>query len=92
VGKPEGRRPLGRPRRGWLHNTSIMMDLVEVEWGDVDWIGLAQDRNGWRSLVNAGKLSSGLSRIAQLCRCVHNVVHVVHSPKVRYARTKVCTL
>jgi hypothetical protein len=39
VGKPEGRRPLGRPRRRWVHN--IRMDLVEVGWGDVDWIGLA---------------------------------------------------
>jgi hypothetical protein len=39
VGKPEGRRPLGRPRRRWLGN--IRMDLVEVGWGDVDWIGLA---------------------------------------------------
>jgi hypothetical protein len=43
VGKPEGRRPLGRPRRRWLDN--IRMDLVEVGWGDVDWIGLAQDRD-----------------------------------------------
>jgi hypothetical protein len=41
VGKPEVRRPLGRPRRRWLDN--IRMDLVEVEWGDVDCIGLAQD-------------------------------------------------
>jgi hypothetical protein len=43
VGKPEGRRPLGRPRRRWLD--SIRMDLVEVGWGDVDWIGLVQDRD-----------------------------------------------
>jgi hypothetical protein len=49
VGTPEGRRPLGRPKRRWLNN--IRMDLVEVEWGDVDWIGLAQDRNRWRALV-----------------------------------------
>jgi hypothetical protein len=42
VGKPEGRRPLGMPRRRWLDN--IRMDLVEVGWGDVDWIGLTQDR------------------------------------------------
>jgi hypothetical protein len=47
VGKPEGRRPLGRPRRRWLDN--IRMDLVEVGWGDVDWIGLAQDRDRWRA-------------------------------------------
>jgi hypothetical protein len=41
MGKPDGRRPLGRPRRRWL---DIRMDLVEVGWGDVGWIGLAQDR------------------------------------------------
>jgi hypothetical protein len=51
VGKPEGRRPLGRPRRRWLDN--IMMDLVELRWGDVDWIDLAQDRDRWRTLVNS---------------------------------------
>jgi hypothetical protein len=51
VRKPEGRRPLGRPRRRWLNN--IGMDLVEVGWGDVDWIGLAQDRDRWRALVNS---------------------------------------
>jgi hypothetical protein len=51
VGKPEGRRPLGRPRRRWLDN--IRMDLVEVGWGDVDWIGLVQDRDRWGALVNS---------------------------------------
>jgi hypothetical protein len=51
VGKPEGRRPLRRPRRRWMDN--IWMDLVEVGWGDVDWIGLAQDRDRWRVLVNS---------------------------------------
>jgi hypothetical protein len=51
VEKPQGRRPLGRPRHGWLNN--IRMDLVEVRWGDVDWIGLAQDRDRWRALVNS---------------------------------------
>jgi hypothetical protein len=50
VGKPEGKRPLGRPRRKWVDN--IRMDLGEEGWGDVDWIGLAQDRNRWRALVN----------------------------------------
>jgi hypothetical protein len=62
-GMPEGKRPLGR----WVDN--IRMDLGEVGWGHVDWIGLAQDRNRWRALVNsvlnlwenAGKLSSGLT-------------------------------
>jgi hypothetical protein len=51
VGKPERRRPLGRPGRRWLDN--IRMDLVEVRWGDVDWIGLAQDRGRWRAVVNS---------------------------------------
>jgi hypothetical protein len=51
VGKPELKRPLGRPRRRWVDN--IRMDLVEVGWGDVDWIGLAQDRNRLRNLVNS---------------------------------------
>jgi transcription termination factor 2 len=51
VGKPEGKRPLGRPRCRWVYN--IRMDLGEVGWGDVDWIGLAQDRIRWRALVNS---------------------------------------
>jgi hypothetical protein len=51
VGKPEGRRPLGRPRSRWMDN--IRMDLVEVGWGEVDWIGLDQDRDRWRALVKA---------------------------------------
>jgi hypothetical protein len=51
VEKPEGMRPLGRLRRRWLDN--IKMDLVEIGWGDVDWIGLAQDRDRWRALVNS---------------------------------------
>jgi hypothetical protein len=54
VGKPEGKRPLGRPRLRWVDN--IKMDLGEVGWSDVDWIGLAQDRNRWRALVNAHKV------------------------------------
>jgi hypothetical protein len=68
VGKPEGKRPLGRPRRRWVDN--IRMDFGEVGWGDVDLIGLAKDRNRWGAVVNsvlnlrvpwnAGKLSSGL--------------------------------
>jgi hypothetical protein len=51
VGKPEGKRPRERPRRRWVDN--IRMDLGEVEWGDVDWIGLAKDGNRWRALVNS---------------------------------------
>jgi hypothetical protein len=69
MGKPEGKRPLGWPRRRWVDN--IRMDLGEVGWGYVDWIGLAKDKNRWRAVVNsvlnfrvpwnAGKLSSGLA-------------------------------
>jgi hypothetical protein len=51
VGKAEGNRPLGRPERRWVD--IIRMDLGEVEWGDVDWIGLAKDRNRWRAVVNS---------------------------------------
>ena len=51
VGKPEGKRPLGRPRRRWVDN--IRMDLQEVGCGYGDWIGLAQDRERWRTLVSA---------------------------------------
>jgi hypothetical protein len=51
VGRPEGRRPLGRPRRRWEGN--IKMDLQEVRWGGVDWIDMAQDRDRWRALVSA---------------------------------------
>jgi hypothetical protein len=68
VRKPEGKRPIGRPKRRWV---DIRMDLGEVGWCDVDWIGLAQDRNRWRAVVNsvlnlrvprnAVKLSSGLT-------------------------------
>jgi hypothetical protein len=50
VGRPEGRRPLGRTRRRWEDN--IKIDLREIGFGDVDWIHLAQDRDKWRALVN----------------------------------------
>jgi hypothetical protein len=51
VWKPEGKRPPGRPRRRWEGN--VRMDLEEVGCGREDWIGLAQDRDGWRALVSA---------------------------------------
>jgi hypothetical protein len=51
VGEPEGRRSLGRRRRRWVDNTK--MDLVETEWGGVGWIGLLEDNENWRALVNA---------------------------------------
>jgi hypothetical protein len=50
VGKPKGKRPLGRPRRRWVDG--IRMDLREVGWDSVDWIDLADDRDQWRALVN----------------------------------------
>jgi hypothetical protein len=51
VGKSEGKRPLGRPRRGWEDN--IKMDLQEVGWRGMDWIDMAQDRDRWWALVSA---------------------------------------
>jgi hypothetical protein len=50
VGKPEGKSPLGRPRRRWMDN--IKMDLLVLGLGGLDWIGLTQDRYKWRALVN----------------------------------------
>jgi hypothetical protein len=50
VGKPEGKRPMGRSIRRWLVN--IKIDLREIGWGDMDWIDLAQNRDQWRALVN----------------------------------------
>ena len=51
VGKPEGKRPLGRPRRRWEDN--IKMDLKGMGCGGMDWIKMAQDRDRWRAFVNA---------------------------------------
>jgi hypothetical protein len=50
VGKAEGKRPLGRPRRRWVDN--IKMDLGEIGWDGVEWIELVQEREQWRTLVN----------------------------------------
>jgi hypothetical protein len=50
VGKPEGKRPLERPRCRWVYN--IKIDLREIGWDGMDWINLAQDRDQWRALVN----------------------------------------
>ena len=51
MGKSEGKRPLGRPKRGWEDNINV--DLQEVEYGGMDWIELTQDRDRWGALVNA---------------------------------------
>jgi hypothetical protein len=50
VGKPEGKRPLGIPRRKWVDN--IKTDLRKIGWDDVDWLDLAQDKHQWRTVVN----------------------------------------
>jgi hypothetical protein len=50
VGKPEGNKPLGRPRRRWVDNIKIA--LREIEWDDMNWIDLSQDMDQWRALVN----------------------------------------
>jgi hypothetical protein len=51
VGKPNGNKPLGRPRHSWIDN--IKIDHIEIGLGGVDWIGLPQDRYRWRALVNS---------------------------------------
>jgi len=53
VGKPEGMRTLGRPRRRWEDNIKMFLQEVECGGGGIDWIDLAQDRNRWPALVNA---------------------------------------
>jgi hypothetical protein len=50
VGKPEGKRPLGRPKHRWMDN--IKMNFREIGWSVMDWISMAQDRDQWRALVN----------------------------------------
>jgi hypothetical protein len=61
VGKPEGKRALGTPRRRWVDN--IKMDLREIGWDGMDWIELAQDRDQWRALVNT-VMNFGFLKIA----------------------------
>jgi hypothetical protein len=88
VGKPEEKIPLGRPKWRWVDN--IRMDLGEIGWGGVDWIGLVQDRDKWRALLNAvmnlpvpynaGKLLSdcttgGLLSSAELHRVSYLINH-----------------
>jgi len=82
LGKPEGKKPLGRPRRRWVDN--IRMVLQEVGCGYVDWIGLAQDRDSWQTLVsavmnlrvprNAGNFLTGCKPVSFSRRTLHHVV------------------
>jgi hypothetical protein len=64
VGKPEGKRPLGRPRRRWVDN--IKMDLREIGWDGVDWIDLAQNRDHWRALVNTVMNTFGFHKMLRI--------------------------
>ena len=80
LGKPEVRRPLGRPRRRWVDN--IRMDLQEMGCGYMDWIGLAQDRDKWRTFVsavmnlrvpwNAGNFLTGCKPVSFSRRTLHH--------------------
>jgi hypothetical protein len=63
VGKPEGKRPLGRPRGRWVDN--IRMDLQEVGCGYMHWIELAQDRDRWRTLIKCGNEPSGFVKCGE---------------------------
>jgi hypothetical protein len=70
VGKPEGKRQLGRPRRKWVDN--IRMDLLKLGWSDVDWIGLVQDRDWWRAVVNSVFETSGSIKCWETLECPNN--------------------
>jgi hypothetical protein len=70
AGKPEGKRPLGRPRRKWVDN--IKMELVEIGLGGVDWNGQAQGWDMWRVLVNAVMSLSGSVKCCGPLQRLHN--------------------
>jgi hypothetical protein len=70
AGKPEGKRSLGRPRCSWVDN--IKMDLLEIGWGGVDWIGLAQDRDKRRALCECGYEPSGSIKCWETIKWLHN--------------------
>jgi hypothetical protein len=70
VGKPEGKRPLVRPRRRWVDN--IRMDPLEFGWGDVDWIGLAQGRDRWESSCEFGTEPSCCIKCWETIECPNN--------------------
>ena len=85
VGKPEGRRPLGRPRRTWVDN--IKMDLQEVGCGYMDSIGLAQDRDRWRTLVSAVmnlRVPWNAGNFLPSCRPVSCSRRTLHHGVIRY--------
>ena len=102
LGKPEGRRPLGRPRRRWVDN--IRMDLQKMGCGYMDWIGLAQDRDGWRRLVsavtnvrvrwNAGNFLTSCKPVSFSRRTLHHWVskYVIKLYFYRYSANFLCGL
>jgi hypothetical protein len=71
VGKPKGEKPLGRPRRRWVDNMKV--DLLEIGWGGVGWIGLAQDRDKWRALVKAANVTAACSFLDWYCDAAMHV-------------------
>jgi hypothetical protein len=73
VGKPEGKRQLGRPRRRWIDN--IKIDLLEIGFSVVDWIGLAQDRYRWKSSCELGNEPSGSIKCWETTEWLHNWWH-----------------
>jgi hypothetical protein len=70
VGKPEGKRPQGTPRRGWEYN--IRIDLSEIGWGGMDWIDLAQDRDQWRAPCEHGNEPSGSIKCREILKWLRN--------------------
>jgi hypothetical protein len=70
AGKPEGKRPLGRPRRSWVDN--IKMGLREIGWDGVDWSGMAQDRDQWWALVNTVLNLSSSIKCWEVLEWLHN--------------------
>ena len=98
LGKLEGRRPLGRPRRRWVDN--IRMDLQEVGCGYMDWIGLTQDRDRWRTLVsavmnlrvpwNAGNFLTSCKPVSFSRRTLHHGVSKEVLNKSRQSFNEVC--
>ena len=83
VGKPEGKRPLGRPRRRWVDN--IRMDLQEVGCGYVDWIGLAQDRDRWQTLVSVFGFHKNVGNFLTSCKPVSFSRRTLHHGVSKYA-------
>jgi hypothetical protein len=93
VGKPAGKRPLGRPRRSRVNN--IEMDLREIRWGGMDWIDLAQDRDQWRALMDtlinfrfdkSGKFLSGCTTSGFSSRTQLNAVSYLENCLTIYGR------